>query len=1645
MPRLNLDLTAITTARGEAGELRRAGHTGARHVADLQASITRARQNGADAQTLARLHEELERHEAELRGTRGRQREALARVDALAVDLLARRDPANMVEALDGNVPMALLPVRLETRYLKDPLRLAIRIYPDALHVLRHGAGLTAAERARGEAYWQARFARDPADGDAAEAEAEGRAAALWREMVALYRAPRAAWIVRTLTPTNLDALGQADTAPVFPDDIDDVTSGAKQAFATALPDRWCAVGIRQGQEVFRVWGQHVADVLPMAPVLDPAQPLPEGEGLFGGDRAWLVDFGAALQAGMAIEVRAQDLADGFDFDQGVDRLVVLGVDWTLDAEASAAMVGGLLQAHQAAADFSFAPLGTPTNNTGRAVSGFSSAADTPMPPLPAQVPEPGRYAAAERLRDALGLDDSALDAPNIANAALDEPATAMHMINALWRATFGRYLSLMWNPWFAVGADDDQQPDRYVKKQVVAKLRDFAMQYLRPSGPLPNLRIDKQPYGVLPVVAPSYQPDSSFDGGVRKVLAALRPRWKLSAQKVPHLVDGNLQSVTELLQTGPWSRVAKARGVDNPMMSLTSPVVFSDDQELMIGNQQSLKAEWTDELLGLFGISKELPRDAMIDMLLLADPPRALAGVPWVEADPVDPKRERAPEQALGVDAQGKNYIHAIHDALGLDKGQAKQQLNARQGGSALLETLLAFSAEEEFDHGGIAIVEATDRVTASKPWGRTVVAQAAAAEINIEAPLQTESWRELRSTREVAKLRVASVTGSDTIEDHLARGMRAVASPTTQVAARDAAQRFIDGRIAQPWYFKDLSLFKQSLSYLAGRRVGELDIAFKTTMDAYGYRLDAWYTALATRRLEAVRKTRPQGVHLGGYGWVERLPRPMREPDSLGFVHAPSLPQAATAAILRSGHLANHESAKSSFNMDLSSERVRRAHAMLEGVSHGQSLAELLGYRFERGLRDALLGHCTLPFRLAYPLKPAGDALGDQPQESIAARDVVDGIKLLEAYAGGFAPVRVAVLAAVDQLQPVPDWKPAFVSAMTTAQATIDGLLKSVAETWDAVSDVLVAEGVYQVVQGNLERAGAALAVLDKQDRPVEPQVTRTPRIGVSYAQRVLVACQSTAMDERWQAAGADDPRAAAEPLLNAWLARMLGDPARFVFEARVARGDVIDATPLTLSPQALGWSPLTVVLASRAVSGAGQAQHSALRARIAQQLAAQVANPDEHTQLMIESGSSQPGKLGLAAFEALASTLGRLVESARALTRKDVVVPRDEIEAANPADAGEYAGSDLAEIEARAAAAVTALEAYLDNVRNAAVGPALAQRLLDGWMFGIVEAQPGTAPDAAGEAVTADATVELFERRRSRALAQGQSQLDAANALAPGAPEQAGASHSRRVQNAIDRIKAVFGKAFPVLPRFTLGAYAGSVAGSLAARSSLLAGDDWAIPGWLTKLSRVREGSDRLNAALSAHEAMHAPLAAAQWKLVQLPYKPDDCWGALPQRWANPERKPDTPRREPPRLAWVAHAPDALQDVTADTAIGGLLVDEWQEFVPSAWQTTAISFHYDAPGSRPPQAVLLAVPPRLDMANWTFGEVLATVNEAFDLAQLRAVRPQDLTDGLGLMLPANYMPENPSEDVPGVRITDMIRAGALKYSASIALGKG
>ena len=52
--------------------------------------------------------------------------------------------------------PVALLPVRLETRFTDGGTTLRVRIFPDDIHIDAHDTGVNEDERVAGQTYWQA-------------------------------------------------------------------------------------------------------------------------------------------------------------------------------------------------------------------------------------------------------------------------------------------------------------------------------------------------------------------------------------------------------------------------------------------------------------------------------------------------------------------------------------------------------------------------------------------------------------------------------------------------------------------------------------------------------------------------------------------------------------------------------------------------------------------------------------------------------------------------------------------------------------------------------------------------------------------------------------------------------------------------------------------------------------------------------------------------------------------------------------------------------------------------------------------------------------------------------------------------------------------------------------------------------------------------------------------------------------------------------------------------------------------------------------------------------------------------------------------------------------------------------------------------
>lgn len=1623
MARIEIDLSTFASTRAGLEQLATKQRGAEADVAAARLALDAAVRAGADPAGAASLRARVTEAQARRAAFVDKRRALNREFDDLANRAAAGRDPSTLVASLDGHQPIAMLPVRIETRYVSTPgtpVVLRIRIYPDDLNTIDHERTPTAAELEAGMACWSARFAHE-----------DDEAARILRDLTVTYGRGRANWLLRILTPTNVVPPVEAQDAPEFPP-TETIDSLSKATRAVLLPERFCAIGYSAGRrEVFRVWGNTIPDELILSPDwLATDNP----EALLGGDRAWMVDFDAALAKGMAIEVTQAQIEaappqlEGAPFNLAIgtlERLIVLGFEWTKTAAGSAADFADLLAAHRDSSGLGFAALGTPTNNTEAASAGYSPGSEKlPAPATPGNGPED--QDALQLLNWALGIDPKALPADNIDNAHLTDQRTALHIMNVLWRGTFGDYLMEMWNPYV------DGKP--LLDTTGLYALRRYAASFVRPTGALPILRANKQPYGLLPLAGKRFADpgDLPVETALGKVLGVLRPMWQLASAEVPRLSDGDVDKAKDILQTAAWSQTAFYRDKDSKSLCM-EPTQFSGAQ----GNGRDQLVQNVMAALGPFN-----RWDVRIGSCndFLPDPPYSpgyLAGVPWVLADDKDPAREASDTANF---APANNYLAAIAAAAIQPPAAGKSLLDAYQAGPALLQALAAYSVQKEQG-------DAVDRFVGTSGAVNRVLSRATPTMPYVEAVAENEAMFTVQTPKELASVSIPAITGRATLGEHVANTLTAQlpkATPSVAWQASDALFNAVNQIFPQT---RDLGSVKLSLDYLATSTVGELNIALRSTLDAFSYRLDAWITARSNRRLEQMRAKQPSGLYVGAYAWVENL-KPDARPASEGFLLAPSQGQAAAAAILRSGFMANHE--QGAFDISLDSRRTRRALDILQGLTRDQPLAALYGYRIERALRDARLGKFIWPLRLAYPWRPGSAAASNDPTDSIGARDVVDGVALLADWENAPAQVFTKLAATLNTMNP-----PAAPPTSAEQQA-IRAVVADALDLADSVSDLLLAEGAYQIVQGNPERAAAAMAVADKQSLPIETQVDRTPRGGASYTQRIAVLCPAAA--EGWP----EDRRSRAEPAVNAWIAALLGEPGRYRFVARVHRTDVagnpvIDAAPLIATWADLAISPLSAVMLAEGVAAQRLADRAetGFRSVVASALIARLADVGNVTGLDIAPASDDAASLGLAHFEAIAMTLKALLDKSRFATRKDLVRIDDKIELTLPA-MGEYPGVDVDEIVGRADALAGDFDAA-----SAAVLVSVGADALLATLEGMTDLLPQVAWPAQVFAIdSSGADPASRDARAADAITALKPVLDTIGAALHAAPPlqagQAAPTDAQRAQHAMDRLKRVFGKDFPVLPKFALGAYATEFNASLAEQDALTVADPWRINGWLTQIGRVREGADRFAAVVSAHEALCAPLAAGDLKLVQFPHQAGQIWAALPQAWLEAEgaafdpkdvpeelhdylaAKPGTPyrniQRAAPSLAIALHAP-GLQAVDAAQAIAAFVCDDWPEFIPDPFQTAAIGFHFDAPGVRPPQTVVLALPPSLGQAAWSFDDAVDVIHEAFDLARLRGVRPRDLAGGLGAVLPGNYLPHSYTDDLPSVRMLELLRGAAGK----------
>ncbi|HTY30751.1 hypothetical protein [Mycobacterium sp.] len=1208
--------------------------------------------NAADARQLADLEQAIAAARDQLASAQTQFTTATTAAASAVTVFAAFTDPRDNITRFDDSAPIALFPVRIETRFAgprptntpvpdrptpvldtalaRGPGRLLIRIYPDDCLIDTFEPALSATELTNTQRYWCNIWRAGGIDGDQ-------RAA--WADLVAAHGSGRAGYLVDTYQPTNpadaptkasasdeilviatqtpptaadlaplrtywaawwragdnlaaqtqaratLDAAvgsAQADTlisiyqpfnltdtpTPpatlasiavtvailLFPPDPPTKQAAWSQApQVTLFPDRFVAIGYTAGQPVAQALGAPVTLPLYVGPDpgadanTDPTTVIhPDANGdLFVPDPLkWMVDYDTALAEGMAIEMplTAEQSRAGFD------RLVVIGLQLSASSADGATALATLLEHHQNGRNgLELVPQGTPTHNTTGNQTGYSrledpdrSYDDRKNTPLFTPSTDPRARRDGDWLATALGIDPTILAGTSGAGGLDQSRARAMQL--ALWPATLGYWMDKLMAPVFG----DD----------TVEATRTFFTSYVRGRGALPAIRIGGQPYGVLPTTAFSRirwidrtGPDAApnpFLSRLHRILTAARGDWNTLSSTVSHVgAPGDAhQILLNVLGLHPssveyYSRYAESLSemFNTTNLAGLGPGFF----QALVALALDVAAQAKLTSLGYSGPTPDLFNHFFFQQANLLK--TVIDDRPLSETDPV----------RIYTD-DNLNYLQWLHKAAtqSLDALTAEAGFSGGVTPQAVLYLYLRHALMLGYYDTSYRLHKTNGVLNATE-----------LAATKIEAPFVHVDTTTAASESRFGLLYKTepAITGSPSllIGDYI----------TANVATLIEAQDFNDQL--------------QALTVLADAPTAELDRLFAEHIDTCTYRYDAWLLGLVELQLDTMRRPTRNGhptggLFLGAYAWVEDLrPRPplaparrapdvaaafpgtapiMADPTNGGYIHAPSLTHARTAAVLRSGYTANATANNpNTLSVNLSSDRVRVALSTLEGIRNGQSLGALLGYQFEQGLHDsyglAEVDSFIFTLRKNFPLvadKMASTATGPGVViESIEARNVIDGRKFAD-----------YVNTATQKTYP---YGLSGMPAASAAQAAaIDAQTNAVLDTYDAIADIALAEGVHQAVQGNFNRIASTLQAYSTGHFPPEPDVVQTPPAGIGLTHRVGLHLQPGAT----AAAGAT-PAAVAEPAIDAWLAAKL--PPLATIECTVTWTDPVSAAAQTV----------------------------------------------------------------------------------------------------------------------------------------------------------------------------------------------------------------------------------------------------------------------------------------------------------------------------------------------------------------------------------------------------------------------------------------------------------------------------------------------
>lgn len=326
---------------------------------------------------------------------------------------------------------------------------------------------------------------------------------------------------------------------------------------------------------------------------------------------------------------------------------------------------------------------------------------------------------------------------------------------------------------------------------------------------------------------------------------------------------------------------------------------------------------------------------------------------------------------------------------------------------------------------------------------------------------------------------------------------------------------------------------------------RRSQLERALRATLDSAAHRIDPWITGFAWQRLKQHSASPRRAQRLGAYGWVDGPFRGQPGPTDAGRLHTPSYNQTLAALILRDKFLASTRAAsindggRNPWEMNITASKARLAEEIADEVRMGFHIYEIVG----RYVENIIGVHQTVKeLRLSnrYAMRPERKdphevCNGIEALKGLLARDA-DGNHVGDAD----FPLNDAQLQELERLY----------------------------AALDTYGDLLMADGVMQVINRQVDRAAETMDAAAGFSRPPAFEFTRTPPSGYQLESLVISALPFVAVDDLPADANPirlADPSVAAfvdSRLAGGWIWRAVNDDDETVLGA-------VDLATLGLAP--------------------------------------------------------------------------------------------------------------------------------------------------------------------------------------------------------------------------------------------------------------------------------------------------------------------------------------------------------------------------------------------------------------------------------------------------------------------------------------------